>query len=171
MKKVSMILILGILCGFAISQTNPPRFNLTKDGVNPVVLNFDESFTASKIYARLKTWNASLIKYPETAIRVDKENVQVKFAGYKDNAWKIRANNFDHWYTVQYTLNVEIKDGRCRVLFETPETKYKVWFNADGSTIPKFKESEASFEATINTLLTSLYTHIKNPPKKAEDNW
>lgn len=171
MKKLCFILILGILCGSALAQSNPPKFNLTKDGVSPVVLTFDESFTTSKIYARLKTWNASLIKYPETAIRVDKENVQVKFAGYKDNAWKIRANNFDHWYTMQYTLNVEIKDGRCRVLFETPETRFKVWYNADGSIIPKFKESEASFETTINSLLNSLYTHIKNPPKKAEDNW
>lgn len=171
MKRFLIIISLfGISTFHAIAQTTP-KFNLTKEGVKPVVLTFDESFTNSKIYSKLKTWNASLVKYPETGIRVDTENTQVKFAGYKDNAWKIRDNNFDHWYTMQYTLKVEIKDGRCRVTFETPETRYKVWYNADGSTIPKFKESEASFENTINVLLSSLYNHIKSVPKKADDNW
>jgi hypothetical protein len=171
MKRILFtILNISLLCGYSFSQT-PPRFNVTKDGIAPVVLTFDESFTASKIYARLKSWNASLIKYPETSIRVDKENVQVKFGGNKDEAWKIRDNEVDHWYPIQYTLNVEIKDTRCRVTFETPETRYKVWFNANGATLPKFKESEATFEKTINDLLTSLYAHIKNVPKKVEDNW
>lgn len=159
-----------MLCLGVNSQTTP-KFNLTRDGVSPVVITLDASFTAYKIYEKVKSWNASLIKYPETGLRVDNPNTQVKFAGYKDNAWKIRDNNFDHWYTLQYTLNVEIKDGRCRVTFETPETRYKVWYNADGSIIPKFKESEASFETTINALLNSLVTHIKSVPKKAEDNW
>ncbi len=169
MKKLFIAFLLS-LPFLAFSQTTP-KFNLTKDGVAPVVIILDPAFTASKIYEKVKSWNASLIKYPETGIRVDNPNTQVKFAGYKDNAWKIRDNNFDHWYTLQYTLNVEMKEGRCRVTFETPETRYKVWYNADGSTIPKFKESEASFETTINALLTSLVTHIKSVPKKAEDNW
>jgi hypothetical protein len=169
MKKLFIAFLLS-LPFVAFSQTTP-KFNLTKEGVPPVVIPLDVSFTAVKIYEKVKSWNASLIKYPETGIRVDNPNIQVKFAGYKDNAWKIRDNNFDHWYTLQYTLNVEIKDGRCRVTFETPETRYKVWYNADGSIIPKFKESEASFETTINALLNSLVTHIKSVPKKVEDNW
>lgn len=170
MKKIFLLFLTSMLCLGVNSQTTP-KFNLTRDGVSPVVITLDASFTAYKIYEKVKSWNASLIKYPETGIRVDNPNTQVKFAGYKDNAWKIRDNNFDHWYTLQYTLNVEIKDGRCRVTFETPETRYKVWYNADGSIIPKFKESEASFETTINALLNSLVTHIKSVPKKAEDNW
>lgn len=171
MKKLMFMLLIVAVCGeFSFSQT-VPKFNLTKDGVAPVVLTFDASYTAYQIYNKVKSWNASLAKYPASAIRVDKENTQVKFGGHIVEAWKIRDNNYDHWYTMEYTLNVEIKDGRCRVTFETPETRYKVWFNADGTTIKKFKDSEISFETTINNLLSSLYNHIKSVPKKAEDNW
>jgi hypothetical protein len=49
--------------------------------------------------------------------------------------------------------------------------RYKVWYNKDGTTISKFKDSEATFEASINELLTTLYTHIKDPKKKAVDDW
>lgn len=169
-KIVSTLLISCVFCGFIFSQTTP-KFNLTKDGVAPIVLTFDTSYSANKIYTNAKSWNASLIKYPQSAIRVDKENAQLKFAGHVEQAWKIRDNNFDHWYTMEYILNIEIKDGRCRVTFETPEVRYKVWYNASGTILPKFKDSEATFETTINGLLTSLYNHIKNIPKKVEDNW
>lgn len=164
------ILILGLNWGLSFSQTTP-KFNLTKEGVKPVVLTFDASVSINQIYTKAKSWNANLIKFPTSAIRVDKENVQVKHSGHVVQGWKIRANNYDHWYTLEYTLNIEIKEGRCRVTFETPEDRYKVWYNANGTTIPKFKDSEATFEKTINDLLTSLYTHIKSVPKKVEDNW
>ncbi len=170
MKKILLLLIIGAYCGIAAAQ-KAPKFNLTKDGVAPVVLTFDASFTANQIYTKAKGWNTSKNKYPQASIRVDKENTQLKLAGYIEKAWKIRANNFDHWYPLDYALNIEIKDGRCRVSFETAENRYKVWYDKKGAIIPKFKDSEATFEATINELLTSLYTFIKTTPKKTEDNW
>ncbi len=169
-KFTFSLLITFIFCGNVFSQSTP-KFDLTKDGVKPVVLTFDPGFSAFQIYTKAKSWNATMVKYPQSSIRVNNENTQLKFAGNIEEAWKIRDNNFDHWYTLVYTLNVEIKDGRCRVTFETPETRYKVWYNPDGTIIPKFKETEATFETTINKLLTSLYTHIKDVPKKAVDNW
>lgn len=170
MKKILLLLIVVAYCGFSNAQKTP-RFNLTKDGVDPVVLTFDASFSANQIYTKAKGWNFSKNKHPQSSIRVDKENTQLKLAGYIEKGWKIRANNFDHWYPLDYALNIEIKDGRCRVSFETPETRYKIWYNKDGSVISKFKDSEATFEATINELLTSLYIFIKTTPKPKEDNW
>lgn len=163
-------MMVEMFCGFASSQT-APKFTLTKDGVKPVVLTFDVSYTANQIYTRAKSWNAKLLKYPESTIRIDKENVQVKHGGYIEKAWKVRDNNFDYWYNINYTLNIEIKDARCRVTVDVPETNYKVWFNTDGTVTKKFKDSKTTFEATINNLLTSLFAHIKSEPKKAEDNW
>jgi hypothetical protein len=171
MKKIcSTLIVFGIFCGLAFSQT-APKYILTKDGVKPVVLSFDASVTTNQIYTKAKSWNASMAKYPNSVVRIDKENVQVKHGGYIEKAWRIKDNNFDHWYNMEYTLNVEIKDGRCRVTFNSQETAYKVWFNANGTIIPKFKDAKATFETTINTLLTSLYTQIKSTPKKTEDNW
>ena len=174
MKTLLLSLIFfTVLVGFSFSQANNPvpKFNVNKDGIKPVVLTFDASYTADKIYSKAKTWNPSVVKYPEAATRIDKTNEQLKYGGYIEQAWKINDNNFDHWYQMEYTLNIEIKDGKCRVTFESPEEKYKVWFNSDGTLIKKFSVSKASLETSINKLLTSLYTYIKDEPKKATDNW
>ena len=171
MKKIlSTLIIAGLFCVFTFSQT-VPKFTLSKDGVKPVVLTLDASYTANQIYTKVKSWNANMVNYQSSTIRIDKENVQVKHGGYIDKAWNIRANNYDHWYEMTYTLNIEIKEGRCRVTFENTADSYKVWFNADGTVIKKFKDAKSTFEATINNLLTSLYNHIKSTPKKVEDNW
>lgn len=170
MKTLFLFFVACVFVGNVHTQTIP-KFNLTKDGLSPVVITFDESYTASKIYNRVKAWNPSVAKFPVATVRVDNENTQVKFAGHIDEAWNIRDNNVDHWYTLEYVLNIEIKDGRCRVSLETSDTRYKVWYNPNGTVMPKFKNTEDSFEKTINTLLTSLYNGIKDAPKKVEDNW
>jgi hypothetical protein len=170
-KKTILTTILGLIFSISIYSQTTPKFNLTKDGVQPVVLTFDETFTASKIYSKAKSWNATMADYPASVIRIDKENTQLKFGGYIEKAWKIRDNDFDSWFPMKYTMNVEIKDGRCRVTFESSENNYKVWYNTDGSTIKRFLVSESSFETAINKLLSSLYTYIKAVPKKTDDNW
>ena len=173
MKTIFLsVFFINVWVGFCFSQIAiPAKFTVTKDGIKPVVLAFDASYTADKIYSKAKTWNPSVVKYPEAATRIDKTNEQLKYGGYIEQAWKINDNNFDHWYQMEYTLNIEIKDGKCRVSFESPEEKYKVWFNSDGTLIKKFSVSKASLETSINKLLTSLYTYIKDEPKKATDNW
>ena len=172
MKKLYLLILIVLSAGRLSFCQTQPKFNLTKDGVKPVVLNFDASFSANQIYTKTKEWITQNYKNPAEHIHIDKENSLIKIGGYKEKAWKIRANNFDYWYELQYTLTIEIKDGKCRVTFDTPDTKYKVWYNSDGSTIPKFKDAEAGFENTINEMLTSLYTYIKTPKKKpSSDDW
>lgn len=171
MKKLFILfLILGICNGLTFSQ-GTPKFNLTEEGVKPVVLTFDASFTANQIYTKVKEWVKLTLKDPKSATRIDKENQLIKIGVFKEKAYKIRDNNFDYWYDLEYTLTIEIKDAKCRVIFATPEVKYKVWYNKDGSTIKKFKDAEATFETTINEPLTALYKHIKEPKKVVKDDW
>jgi hypothetical protein len=171
MKKLFLLLLMeGICQGFLFSQA-VPKFNLTQEGIKPVVLNFDASFSAQQIYAKVKEWVKITFKDPKTGLRIDTENTLVKVGYFKEKAYKIRDNNFDYWYDLEYTLTIEIKDTKCRVIFASPEVKYKVWFNKDGSTIKKFKEAEATFEATINEQLSALYKQIKEPKKTVKDDW
>lgn len=171
MKKVFFLLLVAFsFTGFVFPQ-NQPKFNLTKDGIKPVVLTFDASFSANQIYTRVKEWVKATYKYPSSAIRVDTENTLVKVGGFKEKAWKIRDNNFDHWYDLEYTLTIDIKEAKCRLTFATPEVRYKVWYAKDGSVLKKFKDSEATFEASMNEFLASIYNAIKNPKQKPVDNW
>ncbi len=169
MKKfIFTLTVLLFFRGIALPQTTP-SFNLTKDGVKPVVLNFEASLKADQIYTKIKDWIVITYKYPKAVTRIDQENALLKVGSIKEKAWKVRANDFDHWYDLEYTLTIEIKDGRCRVTFDTADVRWKVWFNKDGSTIKKFKDSEVTFEKSINDLLSSLYNHIKGPKVKKDD--
>ena len=175
MKKLFLLIIAIVSFNGLLFSVETPKFDLTKDGVEPVVLNFDATFTANMIYTKIKEWIALNYKNPKTATRIDNENSMIKIGGLKEKAWKIKDTNFgndyDNWYDLEYSLIIDIKDAKCRVTFATPEVRYKVWYNKDGSVIPKFKDSEASFENSINEMLTSLYTYIIEPPKVKKDDW
>ena len=171
MKKLFLILFCTIsLHGLIISQT-APKFKITKDGIKPVVIAFDTSYHSNLIYTRVKEWIALNNRYPKSVTRIDNENSFIKFSCYKEKAWRIKNNGVDYWNDLEYTLAVEIKEARCRVTYASNEVRYKVWYNKDGTLIKNFKESETTFEATVNETLTSLYNHIKGTKKKSTDDW
>ena len=171
MKKIYLILLVVLsFNGFIFSQTEP-EFKLTKDGIKPVVVEFDTNYHANLIYTRVKEWIALNNKYPKSVTRIDHENSLIKFSCYKKDAWIININNVDYWNEMQYTCKVEIKDYKCRITFASDEDRYKFWYNDDGTLKEKFKRSEASFESTVNETLTSLYNHIKGTKKTPTEEW
>jgi hypothetical protein len=171
MKKIYLISLIIISFGGSIFSQAAPAFILTKDGVKPVVLNFDASCTSNLIYSRIKEWVVATYKYPKSVTRIDTENKLVKIGSIKEKAWKIRSNNIDYWNDLEYTLTIDIKDAKCRVTFETNDVRWKVWFNKNGVLIKNFKDAKTSFEASINELLTSLNNQIKGSKKKNTDDW
>lgn len=171
MKTMYLILFGLLLVSGPMASQTAPKFKVTKDGVKPVVFTFDTSYHAHLIYTRVKEWIAQNNKNPKGVTRIDNENALVKFSCYKEKAWRIRNNGIDYWNELQYTLTVEIKDAKCRVNFATDDARYKVWFAKDGTLLKNFRESDATFEATINETLTSLYNHIKGVTKKTNDEW
>lgn len=155
---------------YGLSQS-VPKFKSSKDGVKPVVLTFDTSYSANIIYNRVKEWISANNKNPKGVTKIDNENALIKFGCYKEKAWRVNNKGVDYWNDLQYTLTVEIKKGRCRVSYNSDDTRYKVWYNKDGSLIKNFKVSESTFEETINETLMSLYKHIRGDVKKAGNDW
>ncbi len=171
MKKIYLILSVILSFNGLIFSQKTPTFKLTKDGMKPIVVNFDTNFTANVIYTKIKEWIALNNKFPESVTRIDKENSLIKFSCFKKDAWKIRDNNFDYWNEMKYTFAVEIKDYKCRITFDTEEDRYKFWYNENGTLKDRFKESEKSFENTVNESLASLYKYMITPPKPKTDDW
>ena len=171
MKKIILLLIVLVsFSGWAFSQ-KAPVFKLTKNGIDPVVVNFDKSLTDSVIYTRVKDWIAANNKSPKSVTRIDQAYSLVKFSCFKEKAWKIRDNDYDYWSDLKYTIKVEIKDYKCRLTFATDDDHYKFWFNDNGTLKDKFKESKALYEKTVNETLSSLYNYIVAPPKKETSDW
>jgi hypothetical protein len=171
MKKIYLILSVILSFNGLIFSQKAPSFKLTKDGMKQIVVNFDTNFTANVIYTKIKEWIALNNKFPESVTRIDKENSLIKFSCFKKDAWKIRDNNFDYWNEMKYTFAVEIKDYKCRITFDTDEDRYKFWYNDNGTLKDRFKESETSFENTVNETLASLYKYMVTPPKPKKDDW
>ncbi|MBN2613236.1 MAG: DUF4468 domain-containing protein [Bacteroidales bacterium] len=169
--KTIYILFCLMVASNAAGLAQPPRFDLKKDGIQPVVIEFGENFPDSVIYLKVKEWIALNNKSPKSVTRVDNENELVKFSCFSKDGWKGKVNNYDYWYELAYTLTVEIKDYKCRVTFNSDESRYNFWYNDNGSIKENFKESEKTFESTVNNTLVSLYNHIAGIVKKESDNW
>lgn len=171
MKKIYFIAIIIVsLNGLGFSQT-APKFDLTKDGFKPVVIQFDTSFSENLIYTRIKEWIVLNNKNPLSVTKIDNANSLIKFSCYKPQAWKTNKNGIDYWNELQFTFSVEIKKAKCRVSFASEETRYKYWYNPDGTLIERFKESETAFENTVNETLQSIYSHIVGTDKPKADDW
>lgn len=171
MKKIFLILFVILsICGFVFSQ-KVPEFKLTKDGIKPIVIEFDAGYTDSVIYTRIKEWILLNYKSPKSVTRIDNENVLIKFSYYTKDGWKTKINDFDYWYDLQYTFTVEIKDFKCRITFDSEESRYKFWYNENGSLKENFKESESTFQNSVNKTLTSLYNYIIGNVQKETDDW
>lgn len=171
MKTIFLILFGFISLNGTLNAQTAPRFKVSKEGIKPVVITLDTSYHPNLIYARVKEWIKLNNKSPNAVTKIDNENALVKFSCYKEKAWRVRNNGIDYWNELAYTLTVEIKEARCRITFDTNDNRYKVWFNKDGTLQKNFKESEATFEASINESLTSLYNYIKGIKKKNTDDW
>lgn len=171
MEKVILFLfVFQTFNGIVLSQ-KAPKFDLTKDGIAPVVMQFDTSFSENLIYTRIKEWIAINNKSPQSVTRIDNPNSLIKFSCYKPKAWRSDKNGIEYWNELQYTVTVEIKKAKCRVSFATDETRYQFWYNDNGSLKDKFKVSEGDFERTVNETLTSLFSHIKSPAQQKTDEW
>jgi hypothetical protein len=171
MEKTCLIL-LAVLCFNSIGfSQKAPAFKLTKDGFKPIVIQFDTSFSENFIYTRIKEWIVLNNKNPESVTKVDTKNTLIKFSCYKPEAWKTDKNGIDYWNVLQFTFTIEIKKAKCRVTFDSEETRYKFWYNDDGTLKEKFKESEADFERAVNESLASLYNYIISTGQEQTDDW
>lgn len=171
MKKIYLLFIAILsfqVFGFA---QKTPKFDLTKDGMKPIIVAFDTSYHDSVIYAKIKEWISLNNKNPQSVTRIDNKNSLVKFSCFAHDGWKSKINNVDYWNELQFTFAIEIKDARCRITFATDENRYKFWYNADGKIKDQFKESETTFENSVNKQLASLYDFMLHGPKTKKDDW
>jgi hypothetical protein len=171
MKKIYTLLLLIIsFYGLGFSQT-APKFELTKEGFKPLVIQFDSSYSENLIYSRIKEWIVLNNKNPKSVTKIDNENSLIKFSCYKPEAWVTKKNNVDYWNALQFTFAIEIKKAKCRVSFASEETRYKYWYSEDGTLLEKFKESEVGFENTVNETLASMYSHIIGTDQTKKEDW
>lgn len=173
--KVTFLLML--FASITTLSQDIPKFELTKEGIKPIVVNID-SFTTSALYDKSLKWIQETYKNPELVLKTKIENEKIRIDGYKQEACYFKSLGIKTSFDVKYYFEVEFKDNKIRLTYLPYEFwssgrkmsyTYEVFFNNSGEVRAMYKEAKSTLETSMNELVTSLYTYIKGSNKK--DDW
>ena len=167
MKPLSSLgfLLMSLSC---VSQ-EMAKFELTKDGVAPIVVNIDSS-KAEAIYKKTLNWVQESYKTPKEALKTNIENEKIRVDGFKKNAWYYKSLGVTNSYDMEYSFEIEFKDNKIRLTYSPGQFwadnqkvlyDYKTFFKSSGELKSAYKEAKPSLEQSMNELALSLYTYLK----------
>jgi len=162
------LIILSLLVStFAFGQV--PKLELTRNGVEPAVINVD-IITASDIYARTLRWLEDNFDNPDNVIVANLENKELSIKAVEPKVWTPTRIGEDTDYGIEYTLKIEFRDGRYKVTYNLGNfekdgkklsTTYKDLFKKfDGSVKHNYDAAVAGIESKLNKKTESLYNYI-----------
>jgi len=175
MRKVILINLL-LIATITVDGQVTPNFDLTKNGVSPIILNID-SLDAKSIYLRAMNWIQETYKDPQKVLKANIQNEKVRVETYKSNAWYYMSLGRRYDYDMDYTFEIEFKDGKVRLTYTPGQfwvqgkrgLTYESFYKSSGELRQAYKEGEISLEASMNELKDSLYNYLTK--KKKSDNW
>lgn len=175
MKNIfAIILIAGAFD--SIQGQELPKFDLTKDGVNPIIIQVD-SMDAEKIYQKTIKWIQESYKDPQQVLKANIENEKIRIEAFKSNAWYYMSLGTKYLYDMDYTFEIEFKDRKIRLTYTPGQfwaqgkrgLTYESFYKSAGEIRPAYKESEISLEQTMNELRDSLYNYLTK--KNKSNDW
>lgn len=172
--RTVIIIFICLLSTSLFGQTNT-LFDLTKDGVKPVVVELD-SMDVKVLYTKTLKWIQESYKNPSEVLKTNLVNEKVRIDGYKSNAWYYKSLGVRQEYDMEYSFEIEFKDKKLRLTF-TPgqfwtqgqkSYTYSAFYKGSGELKPIYKDGELSLEQTMNELKDSLISYLN---KKKDNDW
>jgi hypothetical protein len=173
--KTLLLFIVLLLPALTYSQTIE-KFDLTKDGVKPVVIQFD-SLNASQLYSKAINWVQETYKNPEVVLKTKIENEKLRVDGIATNVWFYKSMGMTIFYDVEYSFHIEIKDKKVRLSFTFGNTisggksyflDYTKLWKENGEVYKMYKETKPGMDKMMNDLAISFCTYIKG---KKQSEW
>ena len=155
------------------SKSNIQKFELTKDGVKPIILVFD-SLTAPTIYKKTLNWVQETYKNPSEVLKTNIENEKIRVDGIKKNVWFYKGMGMKIFYDVEYSFYVEFKDGKAKLSFTFGNTwnegkssyvDYTKIYKENGDVYSMYKETKPGMELMMNELALSFFKYVKEVKK------
>ena len=171
MKKLFLLSSLFV-SGLSYSQ-ELPKFELTKDGVQPIVVNID-SFDGQTLYKKTFNWVQENYKNPKEVLKTNIENETIRIDGFKKSAWFYKSLGIKLEYDMEYSFQVDFKEGKIRLTFTPGQFwadnqkalyNYSTFFKSSGELRGAYKDAKPSMEQSMNDLVSSLYNYIKGNKK------
>ena len=111
MKKLVILSLL--ISTVAFSQV--PKLELTPNGVEPAVINV-AVMPASAIYAKTINWLENNFDNPDDVMVANIENKSISLKAVEPKVWTPNRIGQNNNYDIAYTLKIECKDSRYRVI-------------------------------------------------------
>jgi len=152
-----------------------PKFDLTKDGVSPIIIQLD-SMNAKTIYQKTMKWVQESYKDPQQVLKVNIENEKIRIEAYKSNAWYYMSLGTKYNYDMDYTFEIEFKDQKIRLTYTPGQfwvqgqrgLTYESFYKSSGELRPAYKDGEISLEESMNGLKDSLYDYLTKKNKTSD---
>jgi len=185
MKKAFILFVLAILSISMYGQ----KLVLDELGFKPVVFVVDTTFTSSLIYQKTLNWVQLNYKNPDIVIKAKIENEYLRIEAIKQKVFfrifkeeKLKSGLIMPErkvpYSLAYTLEINIKNGRYRFSFNPKEflvDNSKVLFTLTDVVLNKqdingnnYDGCAEALQESVNSLAESLHIYIKNNNK---ENW
>lgn len=162
----------------ANAQDSIPKFQVTPDGIAPIVLQLD-NMAVAEIYRKTINYVQETYKNPKEVLKADMPNEMLRINGFKKNVWAQKLPMTPmFYYDMEYTLEIEMKDNKVRLTL----TPNQFWagdikgnftikdFFLDTKAAKKFAEqAKPGLENSINEIVQGYYNYVKGLVKK--DNW
>ena len=159
MKKVTFSLLLFSI--FSYSQNSIEQFDMTKEGIKPIIVKLDTLKTSNIIYEKAKEWIQINYENPNVVLKGDVKNSNLRINGYKKNAWNSKVSKQTYSFDMDYTLNIEIKEGKYRLEYVINKFvllgkdclfNEKSFYEPNGTIIKGYIDAEEQIEKDINNL-------------------
>jgi hypothetical protein len=172
MKKLFLLAFVSVsIIGFS---QDTARFELTKDGVLPIVVKLD-SLSAKFIYSKTLNWVQENYKNPKEVLKANIENETIRIDGFKKEACFFKSLGIKTIFDMDYSFQIDIKDNKVRLTF-TPgqfwsenqkvfSVGYSYFFKNSGEIKGGYKDAKPSMEQSMNDLVSSLCNYIKGTKK------
>lgn len=168
MKKHFLLLIL-CLSTFSFSQVNDSIVTTPNDFPD-VIINI-EGRSKSEIYLKIKSWINRFYKDPGYVIKVDEPNQHLRVEAASTLEYRfLGKDNIDKY---DYTLSIDIKEGRYKVTFSNliwEKQKLPQYFYKKGGEL----RTHASYSRVRDGVLKDLNrinNAIFNSVNKEDDKW
>lgn len=177
MKKILLILIMAI--SPLLNAQELPKFEITKNGIEPIVISI-ENLNSSDIYSKTIKWIHYTFKNPKEVITSDIENELLIINAFEKNGHEYSSGlGLKYLGDVKYIITINFKEERYRLnieienLYDANGTPYKYkpksFFKKSGELKKSKKIDIESLNNFFNRTSMSIHNYITGKQKK--DDW
>jgi len=183
-----LLLLLFFLVSEISGAQSIPQFELTKDGVKPIVVMID-SLNADQLYTKTLRWIHEYFKNAQDVLKIDIKNDKLRIEDTKQNVWFYRMPDTTLYYDVEYLLSINFEDNKIRISFDFGNTwnrsdkyvthsyciNYKKLWKENGEIHPIYKDTKHGIDQMMNELSISLINYLRdnknNIEEEKESDW